>query len=598
VIAAVYARKSTVENVSDDAKSTTRQIELASRFATAHGWTVDERFIFRDDAVSGANFVNRDGLNRLLDAAGLDRQSLLPRRGARPKFDVLVTMAVDRLGREQFAVSMILARLVETGIRVYFYDHGRELRLDTPIDKLMLSIEGFGAEHYRDQVRRKTREGLRNLAQKGLVAGGKVLGYRNVGDHKARRREVDPEQAELVRRIFEMSAAGTGLLRIAKTLNLESVKNPTGQDRKQSSKRSEYWSPTGIRDVLRNKLYLGHVQYGRTKWVDRGGRRVKVRAPQAEVIVVEAPELRIISDALWRAAHGRQHRTYPHPERSERYLLSGFLRCGQCGGNLIVSRATSKRGRAVTGFVCSTHRTRPGTCANAHRVPLEPLTTAIVEQLKGAFLNELQIRDSVARLSERQQGARQECEHERQQVLDRLTKLGIELSRFNAVIAGEPDPPKTILVAIREREQQRDPLLDRVNELDRLLKAPAPKVDVEGLLARVVQAFEDLEATIARDVPAARRTLAQMLLEPIRVSAHVEARVLMVRFEGRARYQDLVPEDVPGTEEVVLRRQWVTQDLKGQFSNPPTTREVLVPPPSVPCLEWCPRGDSNTRHAV
>src|SRR5262245_34227795 len=100
--AAVYSRKSTEQNVSDDAKSVTRQAELARAFAEQRGWTVDPAHVYVDDGISGADFVNRAGLTNLMAAS---------RQTPRP-FDVLVTMDVDRIGREQFAVASELLKLV------------------------------------------------------------------------------------------------------------------------------------------------------------------------------------------------------------------------------------------------------------------------------------------------------------------------------------------------------------------------------------------------------------------------------------------------------------------------------------------------------
>ena len=67
--AAVYARKSTEQNVADDAKSVTRQVELARAFATRQGWKVAESHVYMDDGISGAEFTNRPGLSALTLAA-------------------------------------------------------------------------------------------------------------------------------------------------------------------------------------------------------------------------------------------------------------------------------------------------------------------------------------------------------------------------------------------------------------------------------------------------------------------------------------------------------------------------------------------------
>jgi DNA invertase Pin-like site-specific DNA recombinase len=75
MIAAIYARKSTDQSgVADEQKSVARQIEHARAYATAKGWRVDERFVFVDDGISGAEFTSRPGLVRLLTALDSRRQ--------------------------------------------------------------------------------------------------------------------------------------------------------------------------------------------------------------------------------------------------------------------------------------------------------------------------------------------------------------------------------------------------------------------------------------------------------------------------------------------------------------------------------------------
>ena len=69
MIAAIYARKSTDDSDRDaEARSCERQIEHARRYAVAQGWTVDDRYVFRDDAVSGAEWKHRPGWAALLAA--------------------------------------------------------------------------------------------------------------------------------------------------------------------------------------------------------------------------------------------------------------------------------------------------------------------------------------------------------------------------------------------------------------------------------------------------------------------------------------------------------------------------------------------------
>ena len=69
MIAAIYARKSTEQSgVPDEQRSVARQIEHAAAYARRKGWSVDAASVFVDDGISGAEFANRPGYLRLLNA--------------------------------------------------------------------------------------------------------------------------------------------------------------------------------------------------------------------------------------------------------------------------------------------------------------------------------------------------------------------------------------------------------------------------------------------------------------------------------------------------------------------------------------------------
>jgi DNA invertase Pin-like site-specific DNA recombinase len=104
MIAAIYVRKSTDQNLPDAEKSVARQIEHATAYAARKGWTVAPAHIYGDDAISGAEFQRRPGFLRLMNA-------LKPQ----PAFQVQVMMDEDRLGREQIETAYALKQLICAG---------------------------------------------------------------------------------------------------------------------------------------------------------------------------------------------------------------------------------------------------------------------------------------------------------------------------------------------------------------------------------------------------------------------------------------------------------------------------------------------------
>src|SRR5215472_573400 len=215
MIAAIYARKSTDQNIADEEKSVTRQVERARAYADRKGWTVDDAQVYVDDGISGAEFVKRQGLLRLMNA-------LKPQA----PFQVLIMMEESRLGREQIETAYTLKQLVTAGVRVFFYLEDRERTLDSPTEKVLLSLTTFADELERERARQRTADAMLRKAEAGHVTGGRTFGYDNVKLAGHVERRVNEEEAVVVRGIFERYAAGAGLRTVAHELNAASAPAP------------------------------------------------------------------------------------------------------------------------------------------------------------------------------------------------------------------------------------------------------------------------------------------------------------------------------------------------------------------------------------
>ena len=186
--AAIYARKSTEQaGVSDDQKSVARQIDHARQYAARKGWTVADEHVYVDDGISGAELANRPGFLRLMNA-------LKPRA----PFQVLIMSEESRLGREHLEVGYSLKQIIQAGVRVFFYLEDRERTLDSPTDKIMLSLATFADELERARGRQRTYDAMQRKARAGHVTGGWTFGYRNVeivgvdGRRSHVEREIEP----------------------------------------------------------------------------------------------------------------------------------------------------------------------------------------------------------------------------------------------------------------------------------------------------------------------------------------------------------------------------------------------------------------------
>lgn len=155
--AAIYARKSTEQSgVAEDQKSVARQVEHARAFAAARGWTVAEEHVFVDDGISGAEFSNRPGYMRLLNA-------LKPRAS----FHVLMVSELSRIGREQLETGYAIKQLSQAGVRIFSYLEQREISLESPTDKFLMAAMNFAGEIEREKARQRMCDTMTRKARSG-----------------------------------------------------------------------------------------------------------------------------------------------------------------------------------------------------------------------------------------------------------------------------------------------------------------------------------------------------------------------------------------------------------------------------------------------
>ena len=294
MIAAIYARKSTEQNgVSDEEKSVGRQIDHARAYAARKGWTVDDRYIYKDDGISGAEFAKRPGFVRLLNAV----------KKPAP-FSILIVSEPSRLGREQFETGYAFKQLSEAGVRVFAYLDDHEVLLDTPVNRFLMSAASFAADVERDKARQRTYDAMSRKARAGYVTGGRTFGYHNevVGDHKEYR--INETEAAVIRRIFDLCAKGVGQVAIAKKLNDEGAPSPRPQQG-----RPHAWAPSSVREVWYRDLYRGIKVWNRTQKRGAWGKVQPTARPESEWLRVPVPKIRIVSDDQWAKAHARLQQT-------------------------------------------------------------------------------------------------------------------------------------------------------------------------------------------------------------------------------------------------------------------------------------------------
>lgn len=314
--AVIYARfSSTLQNPT----SIDDQVRMARDYCARQGWAVVD--VFTDSEKTGRN-TRRPGF-QAMKAAVIDCRA-----------DVVVVEAVDRLTRRLADALSHFELFQFQGTTLHSVTEG-------PQDFHRVLFAAFGAQHLSEMISAHTRRGMQGALTRGRLHTS-AYGYRKRAAEDGLNREIDPDQAAIVRRIFTDFARGLSAQKIAAALNAEGIPSPRGGTWDGSTIRGNGARSEGI---LRNPLYVGRAsvcKFGRQYHPDTGARRTF--ATPADTVEQEIPELRIVSDDLWHAVQAEIARRReasaatgnPHPARRSKFLLSGLLTCGVCGAPYVV----------------------------------------------------------------------------------------------------------------------------------------------------------------------------------------------------------------------------------------------------------------------
>ncbi len=216
----------------------------------------------------------------------------------------------------------------------------------------------------------KTRRGLRGRVEAGKSAGGLCYGYKAVhqlderGERIRGERRIDPDEAAVVVRIFQMFAAGASPVAIARTLNAEGIPGPGGQAWRDTTIRGHALRGTGI---LRNELHVGRLIWNRMRYIKdpTTGKRVSRINPKELWIEHEVPEMRLLDEDLWdrvqsrlgaiREASGANSPERPRfwENRRAQHLLSGKILVAAVAEPWQRLVRTISRATRLAGSVCA-----------------------------------------------------------------------------------------------------------------------------------------------------------------------------------------------------------------------------------------------------
>ncbi|MEV4608700.1 recombinase family protein [Neorhizobium sp. LMR1-1-1.1] len=336
---------------------------------------------YKDAGISGASMILRPGIQALLQDAQAGQ------------FDIVLAEALDRISRDQADVATFYKHLKFAGVPIVTLSEGE-------ISELHVGLKGTMNALFLKDLAAKTHRGIRGRVEDGKSGGGLCFGYNVVkqldarGDPIRGDREINEAEANVVRRIFREFAVGVGPRTIARTLNEEGVPGPAGKLWSDTTIRGHVKRGTGL---VNNELYIGRLIWNRLRYIKdpSTGKRVSRLNPEAEWIIKDVPELRIVDDELWHSVRVRQgeiaekfanvteavrkhqKKNRLNGTRRPKSLLSGLVFCGCCGGPYSL--------RGADRFACSNHISK-GACSNSRTIPREDLEARVLSGLKDQMM--------------------------------------------------------------------------------------------------------------------------------------------------------------------------------------------------------------------
>ena len=343
---AAYCRVSTDREEQLDSLS--HQKDFFQTFARKNGYSLHA--LYADEGISGRGLKNRREFQRMLADA------------ERGLFSMIVVKDISRFARNTVDALTAVRRLRRLGIDVLFLSNNMTVLGQS---EFVLTMFSALAQEESANLSARVKFGKRVTGERGRTPTV-VYGYRHVDNLHL---EVDPEEAAVVREIFSRyTEEGWGCRRIAGELNERGIPGKKGGD----------WDPRTVRRILENSIYCGDYVNHKYRVADFLEGRVESTSSD-ERLHHSRPEWAIISEDLFRRTGAEVRRRAAEKGRySGKYLFSGLIRCGCCGGTL---RRKMREGAAF--WRCGTHEQGgAASCTGGRSVKEAALIAALARYLE------------------------------------------------------------------------------------------------------------------------------------------------------------------------------------------------------------------------
>jgi DNA invertase Pin-like site-specific DNA recombinase len=366
--AAIYVRVST--DHAEQKLSPEHQLATCREYIEDIGLTTDNTLVYNDAGLSGTEMDKRMEVQRLVADA---------RNG---KFDIVVFTSISRFARDLSDALELKKRLESRyGIRIISVEEGYDSAVEGRNSEMIFTVHAMVAAHKSQEMSKAIRRGLRQSAASGRHIGNKVpYGYQKTQD---KRLIPDPTRAPVVQEIFNLYLSGLGSKAIAGVLNQRGI----------PPQQAEKWQAQTINAILHNQVYRGNMIANKwrndtdielSRQQDAKVVRQMQRAEDEWVLRVDNHEAIIDAETFDVVQNMLNLKARNKGIQRNANVLSGLMRCADCGGAAIVrSGKKAKNGQAYKYVGCSA-KSRIGidACTNQASISYDEVLNTVLEPLQ------------------------------------------------------------------------------------------------------------------------------------------------------------------------------------------------------------------------
>lgn len=451
---AAYCRVSTEKEAQID--SLEKQIEFFNEFTKKNDYELYK--LYADEGISGKQIKHRKQFQQMM----IDAKA--------KKFDKVVVKDVSRFARNTVDLLQSVRELKSYGVQVDFLNNGEVMEGGS---EFILTILGAMAQQESANMSKRVKFGKDITAKKGRVPN-LVFGYDKIPDERYTLK-INEEEAKIVKEIFESYVyKGIGTTKIAWNLNDRGIR---------TKKTKSKWVQTSIVRMLKNPIYTGRVTNKKSEVTDfiTGTRK---ELPEEEWIVVERPEMRIISDELFNRAQelleqrSNEFKLNNKREKTE-YVFSTLIYCKHCGYSFRrIKRKYTADGPEYIRWVCS-GRNSMGVnhCPNTTVIDEEELLNAIKIYLKSIIKNKKDFMKAVEKEFEKITKLRENNERSEESLLKEIEKVTVKKQKYMEMFQNE-------IINIQELKKYTNPLNEDIARLERELKLITSEIKEKDVLEK------------------------------------------------------------------------------------------------------------------